>query len=132
MLYESNKNYIYRIGKHHALMPRTWVLSLIPLRPYRRLKDPVNGYSPFMLAVTTVAKAALVDPPRRRKREQWLQCTSHLQMQPQSRQREPQLQLHILSARGAKRNRLGVETDRNLFLPKYSAEYLTEYSAETE
>ena len=25
-----------------------------------------------------------------------------------------------------------VETDRNLFLPKYSAEYLTEYSAETE
>ena len=25
-----------------------------------------------------------------------------------------------------------LETDRNLFLPKYSAEYLTEYSAETE
>ena len=25
-----------------------------------------------------------------------------------------------------------LESDRNLFLPKYSAEYLTEYSAKTE
>ena len=26
-------------------MPRTWFLSLIPLRPYRRLKDPVRAVS---------------------------------------------------------------------------------------